>query len=792
MAVDPQLRQQLLELVYEVLPEDDATPLRARIGSEAEIAQAYAEAQTTAAVLASAARLEEPEIRWKRPDSIAPAASPRSVPSVSQKALTRPAAPLRRYWGRMTNWVVGLSAAVLLAISLGGYFFHRGHLADIAADHLRLRVVGPSQLYRGVANRYTMATTSVTGRPVSAQVELALYSPTGDQLMVHKEKTDQDGQLQVVVPADFNLPREARLQILAVHDDKQERVDTRLLVEPVRYRTHLALDRPQYRPGETVRWRSLTVSRFGASIDPALPIRFEIVDSTDMPLPGSALEGTTRHGVGCGEFLLPASLRAGRYVLVARSLDEAFPEVRSGFAVSPEERKLSDGASAATAQPAGAPPATAGHASADLAKLDIRFYPESGELVAGLENRVYFSARDGQGRPAEIRGMVVDSEDHPVAAVETVHAGMGIFSLEPRVGQRYRLSLSSPEGVKELPKLPVVTDGKVILTTGLGVFEPGRPLQFNVRSREEGIPLVAAATSHGVAVGQQALVAKAGANSVEIALDDAVAGVVRLTLYEYRSSPPVPVAERLVYRRPARRLQVRIGDPPQSPVAGGRIRLPVEVSDEEGKPAAAALGVAVDRAAGPPGAAELPSAAAYFLLAEDIDNPAALESTDFFLSDQPKAAVAIDLVLGTEASRRFLKRTSDPKDGSGTQRPALGAPTAPPAVFDNLTDLQQRYRESLESYRANRTRPQNSLTMLSLFGGLGLLLFVTMLAILNIPTGLRLWVPSLSAAVACLVIGAVLMDPERLNTLPPDAIAFASFQAAPAPPAPDVRAVAEA
>ena len=40
-------------------------------------------------------------------------------------------------------------------------------------------------------------------------------------------------------------------------------------------------------------------------------------------------------------------------------------------------------------------------------------------------------------------------------------------------------------------------------------------------------------------------------------LDDAVGGVIRLTVYDYSTSPPKPVAERLVYRRPAQKLNVQ-------------------------------------------------------------------------------------------------------------------------------------------------------------------------------------------------------------------------------------------
>jgi hypothetical protein len=98
-------------------------------------------------------------------------------------------------------------------------------------------------------------------------------------------------------------------------------------------------------------------------------------------------------------------------------------------------------------------------------------------------------------------------------------------------------------------------------------------------------------------------------------------------------------------------------------------------------------------------------------------------------------------------------------------------------VFDNLSQLLGRYQASLASYRVNRTRVLNALTTLSFFGGVGLVVFVAMLSLLNIPSGLRLWGPSLGVAAACIVIGAILMDPERLKPNQEGDVPFTSYAA---------------
>ena len=65
-------------------------------------------------------------------------------------------------------------------------------------------------------------------------------------------------------------------------------------------------------------------------------------------------------------------------------------------------------------------------------------------------------------------------------------------------------------------------------------------MEFNIRAAKAGLPLVVAAYCRGVQVGQQPLVTKTsggGGNPVAIPLDDAVGGVIRLTVYDYSASP---------------------------------------------------------------------------------------------------------------------------------------------------------------------------------------------------------------------------------------------------------------
>ena len=87
-----------------------------------------------------------------------------------------------------------------------------------------------------------------------------------------------------------------------------------------------------------------------------------------------------------------------------------------------------------------------------LNKLLIDFYPEGGDLIAGVPNRVYFQVRTTLGKPADLHGHIVDSTGQIVADVETltdevepgINQGLGRFEFTPEVRQTYKLVIDRP------------------------------------------------------------------------------------------------------------------------------------------------------------------------------------------------------------------------------------------------------------------------------------------------------------------------------------------------------------
>jgi alpha-2-macroglobulin-like protein len=77
-----------------------------------------------------------------------------------------------------------------------------------------------------------------------------------------------------------------------------------------------------------------------------------------------------------------------------------------------------------------------------LQNITFEMFPESGVLVDGLPARVYFSALNSIGKPADIEGRVVDSRGKEVSTFRSVRDGLGRFSLTPSSQEEYFIEIT--------------------------------------------------------------------------------------------------------------------------------------------------------------------------------------------------------------------------------------------------------------------------------------------------------------------------------------------------------------
>lgn len=617
-------------------------------------------------------------------------------------------------------------------------------------------------------------------------------------------------QVQPNNRANFDLPPELPIKpgddiclefLAATADGKAVALRDNLKLAFPDYVTHLATDRPIYRPGDTVRFRSLTLERF--SLKPAqqkFHLRYRIVG----PAPqlaevcnkeaASDLVGADKQpvlgpggmpvfGVGVGEFSLPADLVDGEYTLSVGEVNDRFRTEKRNFLVRRTQvtrlnkdvqfHRSSYGPGelvkitvrAAPAQ--GMPPIpnniqvdasvtidgalqyeqsrqtdSDGHADFEftlpaqiaqgvgivtvkcsdggnvettvrnlpivLRDLHVDFYPEGGDLIAGVPNRVYFQARTPANKPAFMRGTILSDKKQEIAHIQTVtddkepgvNQGLGSFTFTPALGKRYSLRIDSPIGIDRPITLPPAKDRGVVLHVPEGVVE--RDISVTLRNVREPRELLVGAYCRGRMLAAQPVQVKAN-ESAQVTLKpiSEIGGVYRITVFEKTAAAGQavyrPIAERLIYRKNPARLDVAIECDRPRYQPGETVRLQLRSANEKGESVPALACVAVVDASvlklrDEKTARTMPT---HFLLTTEIRAPEELEHADFFLSDHPKAAESLDLLLGSQGWRRFAEQ--DPKRFQlAQQKPQPPVFLANSISVPQLLDAEQKQLDKLD------------------------------------------------------------------------------------------------
>lgn len=323
-----------------------------------------------------------------------------------------------------------------------------------------------------------------------------------------------------------------------------------------------------------------------------------------------------------------------------------------------------------------------------LRDVAVDFYPEGGDLVLGVANRVYFQAYTGTNRPVDIQGRLLervitrDQLDREVLAKQTreitrvhtltdaeepgINQGLGAFTFVPEANRRYKVKLDAPVGTTRTYTLPTAKKDGVVLHLPQGVVTQDIPV--TVYSTGGTRELLIGAYCRGKLLDHTPVLARDG-EKTDVVLHPAVnvGGVHRVTVFEKQSRDGEAywkaVAERLLFRKPAAQLHVAVRPDRYDYAPGDSVYLDLEARNEKKQVVPAVTMVAVTDAsvqklANEKSARSMPT---HFLLATEIRQPEDLENADALLGDHPRAAQALDLLLGAQGWRRFAEQDPQKK-----------------------------------------------------------------------------------------------------------------------------------
>ena len=275
----------------------------------------------------------------------------------------------------------------------------------------------------------------------------------------------------------------------------------------------------------------------------------------------------------------------------------------------------------------------------------MEFFPESGNLIAGIENTVAYKSTDQFGFPLDATGSVKDNSGKVVLSFSTEHDGMGKITFTPEAGKTYKVDVLYERGSAGSYALPELQ------TNGLGLQitdsegEITYALDATMIASEDQKPAFLLVRHANEIVYRTTLSVKARLIGL-IPRKDLPSGVAQITFYNKDGKP---LSERLIFiNRGEWELKGQLQTITHSMIAKGKNVLRLQVQDSTAGSFVASV-IDADYELGAPA---MDNIAAAFLLSQELKGYIH-QPSQYLLSDSDSSRYLADLVMMTNGWRRY-------------------------------------------------------------------------------------------------------------------------------------------
>lgn len=209
-------------------------------------------------------------------------------------------------------------------------------------------------------------------------------------------------------------------------------------------RTYIHYDKSSYGPGETIWFKAYLLE----GISPAFESKNLYLDWTDesgnlLSHTVSPLQGATTSG----QFDIPTTYK-GNFIHV-KAYTKWMLNFDSSFLYEKDIRIITDISKPVFNHTPAVP--------------SLSFFPEGGDAVSGVNNKIAFKANDQWGRPVKIKGVIVNNSGEKIDSLKVIHDGMGYFFLFPKSGEKYTAKWKDEKGKEYTTALPEIRTAGVSL-----------------------------------------------------------------------------------------------------------------------------------------------------------------------------------------------------------------------------------------------------------------------------------------------------------------------------------------
>lgn len=295
--------------------------------------------------------------------------------------------------------------------------------------------------------------------------------------------------------------------------------------------------------------------------------------------------------------------------------------------------------------------------SQETPEAELKFYPEGGNLVAGLQSTVAYELRGYDGEPTE--GNITIYEDgKPLLTTTPTHLGKGLFSITPKSETKYKAkaTIKNKEGKEKEHTfaLPAIEKEGVVIAAK----ETGDSIKFTIKSNiidNDTIKETAIGILYRGAIGYYKKIAETEKEkTITLALDDLPEGVNKAIVF----SGNTPLAERCFFvvhdslqktDRSTVKLNIKSNNhAPEELRLSPHEKITLDISREDGKPipSTASLSIAVSDAAGKVSTSWSYNMYTYLLLGSEIKGYIP-DAAQYFDPQNKNRKEQLDLVMLT-------------------------------------------------------------------------------------------------------------------------------------------------
>lgn len=172
----------------------------------------------------------------------------------------------------------------------------------------------------------------------------------------------------------------------------------------------------------------------------------------------------------------------------------------------------------------------------------ITFFPEGGNIIEGIANKVAFKINDEYGKPLHATGIIQNKSGKIIDSLRVLHDGMGYFYLHPQPGESFEVTWKTEGGKEKSSSLPVVLKGGVGLL--VGILDDKRSFKISSPDYGDTKPIHVLGTMYQQHIFNFTRNLKEGEMQGVIPTADLPSGILTITVFDEDWKP---LAERITY-----------------------------------------------------------------------------------------------------------------------------------------------------------------------------------------------------------------------------------------------------